>query len=200
VRTSEQINELATACAKAQAALRPAVKDATNPAFRSKYADLAAVMEAAKVYAAHGIAVFQDVTSETDAGIGVTTRLVHSSGQWLEVGPLVVPLGKRDAHGVGSATTYAKRYALSGALLIAADEDDDGNAAAEKAPTPKAAAPVQPDGFAEWLVDFEGTADNGLAALADGWKHAKPEYRAYLDATQPQKRAALKAKAQKVAA
>ncbi len=197
MRTSEQINELAAACAKAQGALRPAVKDATNPAFRSKYADFASIADAAKVYAAHGIAVFQDVTSETEAGIGVTTRLVHTSGQWLECGPLVVPLGKRDAHGVGSATTYAKRYALAGALLIASDEDDDGNAAV--AGGSKAA--TAPAGYADWLMDFEATAADGLSALSAAFRDAPEAFRAHYSSTVPAKqREALKAKARAVAA
>lgn len=129
MKTSDAINEIAAASAKAQAAMRPAIKDATNPAYRSKYADLAAVWEACRgPLTGNGITVWQDVTSEEN-GIAVTTRLVHSSGQWVEFGPLTVPLAKRDAHGVGSATSYGKRYALAAAIGVIAEEDDDGNAA-----------------------------------------------------------------------
>ena len=138
MRTSEQIHEIATALAKAQAAMKPAIKDAINPAFRSTYADLTAVWEACRApLTSHGIAVLQDVESTVD-GIAVTTRLVHSSGQWVECGPLVVPLAKHDAHGVGSATSYAKRYALSAAVGIVSD-DDDGTAAVASAVPAKAA-------------------------------------------------------------
>jgi hypothetical protein len=137
MKTSDQINEIATALAKAQAAMKPAVKDAVNPAFRSKYADLTAVWDACRIpLTAQGIATVHDVEAAADA-IAVTTRLVHTSGQWIECGPLVVPLAKRDAHGVGSATSYAKRYALSAAVGIVSD-DDDGNAATEAAPPPRA--------------------------------------------------------------
>lgn len=126
--TSEQINEIATAMAKAQAAMKPAIKDALNPAFRAKYADLTAVWESCRgPLTANGIATFQDVTIQGTT-IAVTTRLVHSSGQWVEFGPLPVPSAKQDAHGVGSATSYARRYGLSAAVGVVAD-DDDGNAA-----------------------------------------------------------------------
>src|SRR5262249_10874433 len=117
-----------------QSLLKPAVKDAVNPAYRSKYADLTAVWEACREPLTQcGLAVWQDVTNG-DGGISVLTRIAHASGQWVEFGPLTVPLAKQDAHGVGSATSYAKRYALSAAIGVVAEEDDDGNAAV--APTP----------------------------------------------------------------
>jgi hypothetical protein len=129
VKHSEQINEIAAALAKAQAELKPAIKDSVNPAFRSRYADLAAVWEAwHAVGPKYGLATVQDVTNE-ERGIAVATRLLHASGQWLEFGPLVVPLAKIDAHGVGSATSYAKRYSLSAAVGVVAEDDDDANAA-----------------------------------------------------------------------
>ena len=132
MKTSEQINEVASALAKAQAAMKPAIKDSENPHFRSKYADLAAVWEAwHAVGPPNGIATVQDVTTE-ERGVAVSTRLLHTSGQWLEFGPLTVPLAKFDAHGVGSATSYAKRYGLSAAVGVVAEEDDDGNAAVAK--------------------------------------------------------------------
>ena len=192
--TSERINEIAKACACAQAALKPALKDATNPAFRSKYADLAAVVEAAKVYAAQGVAVWQDATTD-DAGVSVRTRLVHVSGQWVEFGPYTVPIGKRDAHGVGSATTYAKRFALSAALLISADEDDDGNAAVQATPKP---ALVEPEGYRAWLDDLTGVADEGSAALQSAWVSSPAALRKHLTETAPATWATIKARAGKV--
>jgi hypothetical protein len=186
MQTSEQIHEIAAAGAKAQAELRPALKDATNPAFRSKYADLAAVMDAARVYARHGIAVWQDV-QVTDAGVAVLTRLTHTSGQWIECGPFVVPVGKKDAHGVGSAASYAKRYAICAALGIAADEDEDGNAAAAR--TTAAAKPVDPPvapaGFAEWADGLSAAAKLGTAALKQHWKAGSAALRTHLEATKP---------------
>jgi len=153
------------------------------------------VLDAAKVYGSHGIAIVQDVQMGGD-GVAVSTRLLHTSGQWLEVGPLVVPVGKRDAHGVGSATTYAKRYALQAALLMAS-EDDDGNAAVASAPEPVRVPP----GYDEWLLDFEAAADNGIDALASAFKASPEAFRTHYTATVSQKaREALKAKARKVTA
>src|SRR5690606_6416477 len=61
--------------------------------------------------------------------IGVKTRIIHKSGEWIEFEPVMVAAGKQDGHGVGSALTYARRYAISTAFGLAT-EDDDGNAAA----------------------------------------------------------------------
>lgn len=196
--TSEQINEIAAAGAKAQLELQPAIKDAVNPAFRSKYADYAAIREAARVYAKHGIASWQDATL-SERGVSVITRLTHTSGQWMEFGPLTVPLGKQDAHGVGSATTYAKRYALSAALGISADEDDDGNAAATQPTQARPiAVPRVPDGFDDWLADLEAVADEGSDALKATWTKSQPYMRKHLADTNNAKWEALKAKAAKV--
>lgn len=142
MKTSEQIADLAAAMAKAQAAMKPAVKDQTNPHFRSKYADITAIWESIRgPLTSNGLAVLQDCENH-GAGIAVTTRLQHASGQWVEFGPLVVPMSKDDAHGVGSATMYAKRYALAAAVgAVAQGEDDDGNDAVRSAPEAKQADP-----------------------------------------------------------
>lgn len=129
MKTSEAINELATAMAKAQGALKPAAKDSLNPHYQSKYADIASVWEVCReAFSPQGLAIFQDVANE-ERGISVVTRIIHSSGQWIEFGPLVVPVTKQDAHGVGSACSYGRRYSLGGATGVVSQEDDDGNAA-----------------------------------------------------------------------
>lgn len=183
MNTSEQINEIAAATAKAQGAMRPAVKDATNPAFKSKYADWASIVESMRApCAANGLTVWQDVEL-TEAGVAVTTRIVHTSGQWVEFGPLTVPLGKRDAHGVGSAATYAKRYALCAALGIAADEDDDGNAAAQGAQTAKHAPAFDMLGYQKWINTLGQTAkEAGYEALVADVNEGRAEFREQLRA------------------
>lgn len=202
---SEQINEIAGAYAKAQAELRPAAKDSVNPAFRSKYADLASILEASRIYAKHGIAVLQEPTVN-EVGASVVTVLMHSSGQWIRMDPMTIPVSKRDAHGVGSATTYAKRYSVSAALGIAADEDDDGNAAAQAPQSrPQAVprptdAPQTPPGFDNWLADLETVAADGLPALEAAWKKSQPFLRKHLLDTNGSKWEALKARAAKVPA
>jgi hypothetical protein len=143
MRTSEQINEIAEAMALAQAEIKPATKDAVNPAYRSKYADLTAVWSAIRgPLSKHKIAVWQDTELVADVGVAVTTRLAHASGQWVEFGPLTVPCAKKDAHGVGSAASYAKRYAIAAAVGVVAEDDDDGNEASQKpAPPVETTAP-----------------------------------------------------------
>jgi hypothetical protein len=184
--TSEQINEIAKAGAMAQLELKPAIKDSVNPAFRSKYADYASIREASKVYAKHGIAIWQDVTL-CELGVSVVTRLTHTSGQWIEMGPMTVPVGKHDAHGVGSATTYAKRYGLATALGIAADEDDDGNAAAAPQKT------FDEVGYQEWLTNLETSAKTSTyAELLSTVKAGKQDFQ---DALRADKKTWLKLKA-----
>lgn len=133
MKRSEQTNEIAKALSKFQAQMRPAIKDAANPHFRSKFASINSVWEAIRepltdnmLYAA------QDVTTEPGFAI-VETEIHHESGQWMQFGPLRLPVLKQDAQGYGSAITYAKRYALCAALGVVSDDDDDGNAASKPA-------------------------------------------------------------------
>lgn len=129
MKNSETINELATAMSKAQAQMKPALKDSINPHFKSKFSNLTSVWESMRIpFTSNGLTVWQDITT-CDKTVSVTTKVVHSSGQWVEFGPLTIPLAKFDAQGVGSATSYAKRYALCAALGIVSDDDDDGEAA-----------------------------------------------------------------------
>ncbi len=128
---SEQINELASALSKAQGQIEGAKKDKANPFFKSVYADLASVWDACrKPLSDNGLSVTQ-CPEEADNGIAIETMLLHSSGQWIK-SRYTMPVSKLDAQAVGSAITYARRYALSAVVGIA-PEDDDGNAAAKTA-------------------------------------------------------------------
>lgn len=127
---SETIAKLAEALAKAQGAIKNAVKDSANPYFKSKYADLASVWDACrKELSDNGLSVVQ-VPAMRDGKVCVTTILMHASGEWID-GELELTPVKDDPQGAGSAITYARRYALSGFAGIA-PEDDDGNAASGK--------------------------------------------------------------------
>lgn len=133
MKSSQTVKELAAALVRVQKALKPAVKDSTNLHFNRKYADLSAVWDACRgPLNANDITALQDVTSD-ERGVSVCTILIHTSGEWIEFGPLTVPLTKMSAHEVGSATSYGKRYALAAAVGIVAEEDDDGNAAVASA-------------------------------------------------------------------
>jgi hypothetical protein len=124
---------IATALVKAQKAFGPALKTATNPHFKSRYADLSACVEAViGGLNDNGIALIQR-NSLDDAGVTVETVFLHESGEMLECGKLHVPAAKHDPQGYGSALTYARRYSLMAACGIA-PEDDDGNAGSKPAP------------------------------------------------------------------
>jgi hypothetical protein len=118
----------------AKKAFGPALKDKNNPAFRSKYADLGACIDAVEeALLANGIAFFQE-TSEDPTGVTVETVFLHESGESLRCGKLHVPASKQDPQGYGSALTYARRYSLMASCGIA-PEDDDGNAASKATTT-----------------------------------------------------------------
>lgn len=128
MNTSETITDLAGALAKAQAEMKNAIFNRTNPHFRSKYADLASVRDAiTPALSKHGLSVIQALTV-TDSALIVRTRLMHASGQWLESDyPIINDTSKPQA--MGSALTYARRYSLAAICNIASEDDDDGEAA-----------------------------------------------------------------------
>lgn len=124
---SETIGQLAAALARAQAKMEGAVKDSTNPHFRSKYADLASVREACISHlTAQEIAVVQSPATEGNR-VSVETLLIHSSGEYAG-GVLSAEARDASPQAVGSAITYLRRYSLA-SLAGIAPEDDDGNAA-----------------------------------------------------------------------
>lgn len=141
------MDKIAAAFIKAKKAFAPALKDKTNPHFRSKYADLGACIEAVDdALLANGIAMYQETTPDP-AGIVVETILLHESGETIRSGKLHVPASRIDPQGFGSALTYARRYSLMAACGIA-PEDDDGNAASEpKKVSNLSAASVKKDEF-----------------------------------------------------
>jgi hypothetical protein len=154
MQTSESINELATALAKAQGEITGALKDSANPFFSSKYADLASCWDACRgPLSANGLSIVQvpergkPVTIEWETKnektgevsnfkvdteeLIVVTTLYHSSGQWIRS---ELPMIPRDAspQGIGSALTYGRRYGLT-AMVGVAQTDDDGNQASGRA-------------------------------------------------------------------
>jgi hypothetical protein len=133
LKASDSIAKLAGSLAKAQGAMRAALKDSVNPHFRSRYADLAGVWDACREpLASNGLAVIQTPGEIGDKTIELTTILAHESGEWIQ-STFTIPVSKPDAQGVGSAVTYARRYALAAMVGIVQD-DDDGNAATGPAP------------------------------------------------------------------
>jgi NADPH:quinone reductase-like Zn-dependent oxidoreductase len=150
---SSSIGQIAAALAKAQGAMSHALKDSDNPHFKSKFADLAAVVDVIREpFAANGLSFIQR-TRMADNGVTVTTILFHGeSGEWLSDDGLFVPVSKIDAQGVGSAITYGRRYTLM-AMAGLAPDDDDGNAAAAAAPTVAKLSKAQSDQLVAKLVE-----------------------------------------------
>ena len=124
---SEVINELAAALSKAQGEMQAAIKDKVNPFFKSSYADLGSVWDAARpVLSKYGLCVMQTTEVASDGSrIVMVTTLAHTSGQWMKS---YLPLNpsKNDSQGIGAALTYLRRYSLSAIVGVVCDEDDDG--------------------------------------------------------------------------
>lgn len=129
MKTSETIELISAALVSMQAEAQHANFDSKNPHFKSKYASLAEVIDTAKpVLAKHGLAVIQLPAFRENIGHVLCTRIIHSSGQWIEDEMRLNPI-KDDPQGLGSALTYARRYSIPGICMIASEDDDDGNRA-----------------------------------------------------------------------
>jgi hypothetical protein len=128
-------DDLHAAMARAFAEIGAATKDATNPHFKSKYADLSSVIEAIKPALVNNGLFFYQRPIPTEDGVSVETFVHHRGGQYLSLGTVYVPANKRDAQGYGSALTYAKRYGLQTGFGVPT-EDDDGNAAVASSARP----------------------------------------------------------------
>lgn len=133
MKHSESIAALAGALAKAQLQIEPASKNATNPHFRSHYADLASIWDACRgPLNTNGLSIVQFPCDGDVGRTGLCTMLLHSSGEYIsEV--VTTRSQKDDPQGLGSALTYLRRYALAAVVGVTATEDDDGNAASTPA-------------------------------------------------------------------
>lgn len=128
---SETIGALAAALAKAQSEMQGAVKDAANPFFKSKYADLESVWQACrKPLTDNGLSVVQTTRYSPD-GLVLVTTLLHSSGEWIG-GEMPVLAKDASPQAQGSAITYARRYALAAAVGVYQTDDDAEAAMARK--------------------------------------------------------------------
>ena len=137
---SESIAKLAEALSKAQAEMKGASADSTNPHFKSKYADLSSIWDACrKALTDNGLSVSQFPCDSIEGRAGLETILMHSSGEWISQSAST-KIQKDDPQGVGSALTYLRRYALAAVVGVTQD-DDDGNSASKKQTTTLKASP-----------------------------------------------------------
>jgi len=205
VRMSPTVGKLGDALAKAQAEMEGAAKDATNPHFRSKYADLASIRDACRPLAKFGIAFLQPTRAE-GPHVTVTTLLLHSSGEWIAE-DLTLTAGQNTPQAVGSAITYGRRYGLA-AMVGIAPEDDDGEAAeprnatpmvtpapAKSAKPPKSTTPVK---FDSWWAGMALVAESGVDALLENWTKAGRDLKEHVQAKHHDEWEALKERARAV--
>jgi hypothetical protein len=130
VKTSEKIDEIASALVQAQAQMGAAFKDSTNPHYKSGFASLESVIFTVKEPLHSNGLSFVQPTIRTDGFVGCETRIIHTSGQWME-GELTLPLTKQDPQAAGSAITYARRYSLMSMLGCPTTDDDAESAIGE---------------------------------------------------------------------
>ena len=162
MRKSESIVKLSAALCKFHGAMGKVGKDSVNPHFRNKYASLSNIIEAVTPHLnAVGLTVVQMPTTE-----GLETLLLHESGEYISSLSTIAAKDPMNPQAVGSAITYARRYAMGAVLSLNIDEDDDANAAtvAPKA-APKPAAPkvkpaLTPEDETNWA--------KAIAALSNG--------------------------------
>lgn len=167
------MKQIATALVKAQKEFGPALKSSTNPHFRSRYADLATVVEAViDALNNNGIYLMQ-LTHETPDGAMAETTFIHESGEMLSAGKLFFPASKHDAQGYASALTYVRRYSLMAACAIA-PEDDDGSAASKPREVPKPTKPEAPKVETKEGITPEAAKDR-VRFILDMFKAFLPE-------------------------
>ena len=156
-----EMSNINKALVAAQKEFAPALKSSTNPHFKSKYAALAACIEAViDALNNHGIFLMQK-NHPVDHGVSVETIFIHESGESVSGGILNVPASKQDAQGYGSALTYARRYSLMAACGIA-PEDDDGNAAVKKT----SISPARLKELIDAILNTEGDARRNAFKIA----------------------------------
>lgn len=130
---SESITELNKALANFHKEVKQPMKDANNPFFKSKYVPLENVVEAIDdVAPKFGLTYSQYPVTTDDGKVGISTVLLHESGEFIEYPPATTKPDKNTPQGVGSALTYMRRYSLSAVFGITSDQDDDGNEASGK--------------------------------------------------------------------
>jgi hypothetical protein len=128
--SSETIGAIAPALIKAQSQMQGISKEGKNPAFKSKYVTLDSILDTLRpILTSNGLMLTQGSQQpETMQTVTVESRIIHTSGEWIST-TVTIPVTKPDAHGLGSALTYGRRYSVSALLAISADEDDDANGA-----------------------------------------------------------------------
>lgn len=164
--SSDNINELATALAKAQGEITAAMQDKVNPHFKSSYASLNSVWDACRVpLSKNGLSIIQTMQSQDDA-LTLVTTLAHCSGQYIK-SFLPIATTKATPQALGSAITYMRRYSLAAIVGVAPDEDDDANEATgeKKSESKTVAFTMKSEGFDAFVQEHDLLLDGSEKAI-----------------------------------
>lgn len=143
---SETIVEISKAMAKFQSEVKQPFKDKSNPFFKSKYVPLESVVESiTSIAPKHGISFVQWASNDDTGRVGVSTMIMHTSGEYIEFDPVYMNADKNTAQGAGALISYLKRYSLSAVFGITSDQDDDGNHASGNTNKPKQQPKARPE-------------------------------------------------------
>jgi len=167
MKKSESIVEISQAMAKFQEEVKQPFRDADNPFFKSKYVPLENVVEAIHDIAPkHGLSFVQFPLNDDTGRVGVSTLLMHESGEWIEFPPVFFEAEKQTPQGYGALITYIKRYSLSAIFGITSDQDDDGNESSQN----EALATEKQRGYIKRLINEKQTKEHTFAVLHEGLK------------------------------
>lgn len=178
MNSSSSIVEISKALLQAQSKMGAATKGASNPYYKSRYADLNSVIEACKEHLnSAGIAVLQPVMSD-ETGDYIVTTLVHTSGEFLTSRMKIKSSKENDSQAFGSAISYSRRYSLQSMLFIPAEDDDAESTMVRQKPSKSPSVALQPVSTEEELskaskslgveVKNTGTMDSNLVVSGTG--------------------------------
>ena len=138
MKTSESITNISKALVAFGQSMPKVPKDKINPHFKSKYASLSIMIEkATPILAANKLAIVQQIDGDC-----MTTTLLHESGEYITATAAMPCANPSNPQAMGSAITYARRYAYGSILSLDIDDDDDANAATQTAPPQRQAKPT----------------------------------------------------------
>lgn len=159
---SESIANLAKALVAFNAEMKIIEKDATNPHFKNQYASLDTIIDEVRpLLAKHKLSIMQFPGGDGEK-FTLRSMLLHESGEWIESEPITMKPVKNDPQGIGSCSTYARRYSLSAMLSLNTGEDDDGNDATQPMTIQRqnTSAPTQNASTSQSTPSGDGITDN----------------------------------------
>lgn len=165
---SESIAKLSASLTKFQSEMQSVKKGSVNPFYKSTYADLASIIEAIREpLATNGLAFSQFPSGQN----GLRTILMHESGEWIEETFYVSPTDSKP-QSLGSAITYARRYALGAILGIATEDDDDGNEASKEVKKGPVKKDVPVDKKSQIMSEMKRIGAQPAQSTKEAWERA----------------------------